>query len=207
MAELRYDISQAFNTAFGAVGKMVVYDVEGSKEQPSNIVYPNIETINFNDSNVKSYLGTPIVFPITFLGGFYNYYDDGEIKQKELADFQLPATTMVDFRRSKIKRKTRVNGGSSSIKELYGLDDWKIHIRGLILPEGTGGFPEETLIRLQEFEGLADSVRVTGKLFSLLSIYNIDLDDVTFPQVKGQPNTRPFMISAESTEPVELILK
>ncbi|MCT4580843.1 MAG: DUF6046 domain-containing protein [Flavobacteriales bacterium] len=207
MAELRYDISQAFNAAFGAAGKLAVYDT-GTTEQPvENILFPNAEVITIDESNVKSYLGTPIIFPITFLGGTYNYYSDGQIKQKELQDLQLPATTMVDFRRSKIKRKTRVNGGNGSIKETYGLDDWKIRIRGLILPEASGDFPEETLLRLQEFENLADSIRVSGKLFRLLSIYKIDIDEITLPQVKGYPNNRPFMLSCESTEPVELILK
>lgn len=207
MAELRYDISQAFNAAFGSAGKLAVYDAAGEEQTTKNVLFPDAEVIAIDESNVKSYLGTPVIFPITLLGGTYNYYSDGQIKQKELKDLQLPATTMVDFRRSKIKRKTRVNGGSSSVKEIYGLDDWKIRIRGLILPEGTGEFPEETLLRLQEFEGLADSIRVSGKLFRLLSIYQLDLDEITLPQIKGYANNRPFMLSCESTEPVELILK
>lgn len=207
MPPLRYDISQIFNAAFGAVGKLAIYDTSGQETEDNEMLFPEAEIVRLDQSNVNSYLGTPILFPITLLGGTYNYYSEGQIKQKELEDFTLPATTMVDFRRSKIKRKTRVNGGTNSIKELYGLDDWKIRIRGLILDEGTGVFPEEPLLRLKEFESLADSIRVSGRLFGLLSIYSLDIDEITLPQIKGYPNSRPFMMMAESTEPVELILR
>ena len=206
MAEFRYDISQLFNLAFSSIGDLARYDV--SQGQPSKTIpaYPEIPAAEITESNVVSHFGTPIMFPITFNGGNYKKYNNGLIETIEMDSYRLPATTLTDIRRAKIIRKTRVSGGTGSIKELYGLDDYMIRIRGLIIHENPDTFPEAELQRIQEFGDLADSVSVSGGLFDLLKIYQIDINEVAYQQLKGYPNVLPFFIRAESNEPIELIL-
>ncbi len=206
MAEFSFDTSQALNAAFGLGASLITFDSSHQHAARGLDNFPNASVVDFDNDNTKSYLGTPIAFPVTLLGGSYNYYNDGQIRQKELGDLLLPATTIVDFRRSKIKRKTPISGGSGTVKELYGLDDWQIRIRGLMMDQD-GKFPEKTITQLLAFEGVTDAIGVSGKLFNLLSIYSIDINEITLPQQPGYPNLRPFVIMAESTQPVELILR
>lgn len=181
--------------------------------QASNpeVSFQGIEIIERNDiESEMSWLGTPILFPITFKGGVYKRLNNGRVEDVRLSDFRLPGCTVASFQRRKIKSKTHVGGGKGSVKELYGFDDWKIKIQGFLWDEP--GHPQgaDTVVkqqeRLLEFEELADSIEVSGSLFSQKNIYRIDIDQIDFPIQIGKPRFVPFTLTCESDEPLELIL-
>jgi hypothetical protein len=201
-----YNISDLLNLAFGTNGKLIEFkDIPMDEPADPEIVFTIEGPFELTADNVVSKLGTPVVFPITFLGGVYNTYQDGRIVDVELEDYMLPFTAIADFKRSKIKQKTRISGGNGSVKELFGFDDWQINIQGFII--GDGEYPEQDIMKLLAYEQLADSIKVQGKVFELLNIYEIDINEIDIKQMKGYPNVVPFSISCESNEPTELILK
>lgn len=207
------DISLLYNAAFGLVGRFITYPLAnaGVESSGADIVFPGVEMVTREEAIQLSYLGTPILYPVTFKGGFYKKYNNkGEIIDKSMADFRLPLATLVDFQRTKIKQKTRVAGSNSSVTEMYGHDNWQIRIRGLCLddpkhPQLAQSFLDQHA-RLLEFEELADSIDVEGDLFKEKSIYKLIINDINFPQLQGKPKVLPFEMTCESDEPLELIL-
>jgi len=213
MGAFQPDISLLYNAAFGLAGRFITYPLAKTLTEQSgaDIIFPGVEVVSREEAIQLSYLGTPIIYPVTFKGGFYKVYNhQGEIIEKSLADFRLPLATLVDFQRVKIKQKTRVVGSKSSVKEVYGHENWQIRIRGLCLDDPKHPQLATTYLdqhaRLLEFEELADSIEVEGDLFKEKSIYRLDINDINFPQLQGKPRVLPFEMTCESDEPLELIL-
>ena len=209
----RPDLSVALNLAFGLAGDFITYP-EAKVDESDNdaqLSFTGIEVVKKSDAEQLSYLGTPILFPVIFKGDYYNRYDaDGAIEKHKVGDYRLPLTTLVDFRRAKIKRTTRVNGAKGTVKETYGFGDWKIRIRGLCMDEPKHPNNAVEFIdhhnRLIEFEELADTIGVLGDLFEHKGINNIDIDEIEFKQVKGFPRLLAFSLTCESTTAIELEL-
>lgn len=208
-----FPLAMLFNAAFGISGVLRTFP-EAKKElerQGSNINFDGIEIVSREEAIHMSYLGTPIVYPITFKSGNYKIYDaTGKVVEKTMRDFRLPLATLVDFSRSKIKQVTRVVGSNSSVKEMYGHSDWQIRIRGLCLddpkhPQGDVSYLEQHA-RILEWEELADSIAVDSDLFKERSVYRIDINSINLPQIQGKPRVLPFELACESDTPLELIL-
>ena len=185
------DISEIYRKAF-------------SIELLDNVVFPNIEKANLEQTNLTSYLGTPIFLPVTFKGGRYNTLNKGEIEIIKVADLQLSATTLVDFRRSKNIVTTPINGGSGTVKEMWSFEDWQIKIYGILFPTN-----EDLELQLQDllvYEQITDAINVKSYMFEKLGIHQIIIKDINLPQVKGSTRMIPFTLNCEAVEPVELIL-
>ncbi|CDF80568.1 conserved hypothetical protein [Formosa agariphila KMM 3901] len=204
MSTYRPDISQLFNAAFGVIP--ITYKVDNQAPNNGLVNYQSIPVKTYEAAKKMSWMGTPIMFPMKFKGGSYQYYKSTAVlAQKQLNDFELPPATMVDFRRAKNITKTQVLGSNGTVKEIYGFDDWQIRIRGLCLDTPNQSAYEQHL-SLLPWEGLADSIEVLGELFIDKSIYRITLEDVDFKQAQGKENVIPFEITASSDEPLELVL-
>ena len=65
-----------------------------------------------------------------------------------MASFPMPYATIVDFSRSMNCSKTKVLGVHGTVKEVYGLDDWKINIRGFCIADKSR---EEMCIRDRDY--------------------------------------------------------
>lgn len=204
MSNYKPDISQLFNAAFGVIP--LTYKVEQDAQQNGEASYPTIQTKPLAEAKKMSWMGTPIMFPMKFVGGSYQFYkSSGILAQKSLNDFELPPTTIVDFRRAKNITKTNVLGSNGTVKEIYGFDDWQIRIRGLCLdtPDITAYQLHQELLK---WEDIADSIEVIGELFKDKSIYRLTIEDMDFKQPQGKHNVIPFEITASSDEPLELVL-
>ena len=206
MAEIRYDISQLFAAAFGVgYAKSIKYLPTGADSERPALNFEGGQ-IDLEETEVYSHLGTPVMFPITFKSGSYQYYEDGEILTRDMQDYTLPYTAVADFRRNKRKRSTPISGGSGSVKEVFGHSDWQVRIRGLILPEQSNRYPAEELQEFLQWENLMDVLKVEGKMFEYLNIYAIDIEDISLPKMADFPFVQAFEIRGESDEPSELIL-
>jgi hypothetical protein len=203
MSSFKPNISQLFNAAFGFIP--ATYSIPHKDTENSPAIF-KVETKPLEEAKKMSWMGTPIMFPVTFKGGNYNYYnDDGTIGTKSLNDFELPPATITDFRRPKNITRTNLLGANGTVKEVYGFDDWNVRIRGLCLdtPEKTA---YEQHVELLQWEKLADSINVVGELFKDKSIFALTFSEVDFRQLQGKQNIIPFEIQAYSDEPLELIL-
>lgn len=208
-----YTIQQVFQYAFGV--NPPIYTIKQS-EVDYTPNFPNVQTATQEEVNKMSHLGTPIMFPISFPAGKYKMYGvDGVLKDDltEVKSFDFPATTLVNFSRAKNIIRTDVLGGSGTVKEFFGFDDWQIRIRGVALSE-PNATAREQIDSLLMFENVADSISLVledarkgfNTLFFDKEIYQLVIKDIDIKQIQGQPNMIPFEVTAMSDEPIELIL-
>lgn len=199
-----FNISDLLSNAFGI--KSPVFVLPNEAPQNGKPSYSSIPVKPLQEAKKLSWLGTPIIYPMVFKAGEYQFYKPtGIIDTIRLNDFEIPPATLVDFRRAKNITKTRLSGNNGTVKEIYGFDDWQIRIRGLCLdtPESSAYEQHQELLK---WENLADSIEVQGELFLDKNIYNLVIEAINFSQPEGKQNIIPFEITAVSDEPLELVL-
>lgn len=208
----QYNISQLFNIAFG-IKNVNAYNVGQLSKNPTGAPfnYSGVNVIeNVAEASRMSYLGTPIIYPLTFKGKKYKVFDkQGDVMLKKFDEFELPAATLLSFRRSKIITKTNSRASKGSVKELFGFNDWSIDIRGLCLADPSHANATTAIaqkIKLKEFDEIVDSIQVVSDLFNNLDISHLVIESVLFNQLKGKPGVIPFHLKCSSDEPLELNL-
>lgn len=203
-----YNIANLFAESFGLkVSKAYSPSVGNGLADDPKGVYQGIEFVDEEEATELSQMGTPILFPITFLAGPYIRYDDqGKIEHVQMEDFRLPVSCIADFRQAKIIAKTNVSGGKGTVKEIFGFDDWQIGIKGFFLPERNHpqGLekPLDQELKLLEWVDLACSVGILGHLFTMRGIHAITIEDFNVTTERGRPKARPFSLTATSDETV-----
>jgi hypothetical protein len=207
-------IANLFMDAFGIkIGGIYRPETASGNPNDPNGLFTGLEIIeDEEDTNMKSALGTQILYPIIFQSGAYKEYNQkGEIVDKKMESFRLPTTSIVSFRRDKIMGVTRINGGNGTVKEIYGFDDWQISINGFLIPDASQpqslNTPLELEKELNKWDNLASSFPVFGKPFSIHKVRNLTIKGVTFEPMRGKPKIRTFTITAISDEPIELNIK
>lgn len=222
MIEIRYDIPALMGMFFGqnaakaamiyplATTGIVMGDVEQYLLRPQGYT-PQVPENHTDITTEKSYLGTPVFFPITFCSGEYNHYNKGKIEKKKVDDFRLPLASMASFHRQKRMTETPVGGGNGAVTETYAIENWRIDIQGLCLDEPQHPQQANTFLlqqqRILEFEELVDAIKVKGDLFTNKSIYSIKINSIQFMPHKGRPRVLGYQLQCSSIEPIELIIK
>ncbi|SHG33095.1 DUF6046 domain-containing protein [Flavobacterium johnsoniae] len=191
MTDQKYKISKLFQAVFG-INSPVYISETMRKNKPPNFSYKGIETLpdytysDWESTNQTSWMGTPIIFPTTFMNNqkMLKYNSRGELVRVQLNDIQLPPATMFSFRRAKNIIKTNVLGSNGTVKEIYGFDDWLIDVRGLCLDEPNRSAKSQLDEMIQYYE-LASGVGVSGALFSACGISAVCMTDFNFEVVQG----------------------
>lgn len=177
-----------------------------------NGFYP-IDADPFDPSNYDrlSVFGTPVFGSFTIAGGSYKVYDrmNGQLVDKRYNEFEFPLATLIEFRRSKVITKTPTVGGAGSVKEIYGMDDWSISIKGICMDDPsrsnsrTAIGQKISIIALDEIAGSLeiDSMNA-GSIFLEKNINRIVIEDVSIGAIQGKPNMIPFEITASSDEDI-----
>jgi hypothetical protein len=209
---INYNIGSLFDIAFG-IRTIGVYDVGEVDTKPQNV--------NFNYSGMKiikspheaarmSYLGTPIILPMTLQGKKYQVFNEvGDVVLKQFENFEMPAATLVSMRRAKIMTETKARASKGSVIEMYGFEAWRIDIRGFCLADpshATAKTAYEQKLKLYDYDNIVDSIKVLSDVFNDLDINNIAIKEISFNQLKGKPGVIPFYMQCRSDEPLELIL-
>jgi len=174
---MNYDLSNLFKDAFG---------VDIPKEETQK----------------TSYLGTPVLYPITFQN--YEYLtanNNGGAEYREFSSFTLPTSCIADFRSSKNIITTRI-APNRVVKEIFSIDDYAITIRGFCIPDPMQkqGFKtvQQQLKRLEEWNAILDTICIEGDQFTGRNIECIAIENIDFQTLRGQPNVKPFTITAKS---------
>lgn len=209
MSTINFDISQAAN--FASRQLPVIFKTPLNDTPAQEQGFPGARVVELtDDAQAKNYLGTPVAFPITLQGGTYRHYVEGELVDTELEDFRLPLTSITEVNRDKNITATAAVAGKGTVKELYSLSDFGIRIAGLVLPDPgqPQGFDtiESQIEMLMRYDELADSINVAGDFFGWLGIYQLAITKIQIGQKRGYENSVPFVITALSDEPIELIL-
>ena len=210
-----FNISELFSLAFGYGTQQipVVYKTQdtratgGGSRSGIHFDLPVIESAQ--EALELTNLGTPILFPITFVGKGYQQYDkQGIIAQVQMPDFRLPASTICEFSRSKALTTTALSGGVGTVKEMFGFEDWTLSIKGICFtepnhPQAKTALEQKSL--LYKWDQLADSIQVEAQLFRELDIFNVVTGRIKFSQIPGKPEFIPFEFEATSDQPAELL--
>lgn len=211
---MSYNLSNLFLESFGLkVNKAYSPEVSNGKADYPNGTYTGIEFLEDElEASKMSYLGTPVLFPINFVGNTYKRFDStGKIIDIVLGDFQLPAACIVDFRRPKNIVTTAVSGGYGTVKEIFAFSDWEITINGFFLPDSKQpqglNSPYEQEVELNKWNELVTAIDVESRIFLDRDIKSITINDFSVQTLRGQPKIRPFSINASSDEPIELEIK
>jgi hypothetical protein len=198
--------AQAFGVTMGGIYRPET--ASGNPDKPTGL-FTGLEVVtDINESYEMSAMGTPILFPILFSEGNYKKYNErGELVDKKMGNVRLPIASLVSFRRDKIMGVTRINGGSGTVKEIYGFDDWQVTINGFLIPDASQpqGFktPLEQEKELIKWDNLASSIAVFGELFAVRKIKNLTIKGISFEPMRGKPNIRTFTITAISDGAIE----
>lgn len=202
----RYNISQLFKLAFGVNNPVYIVNPI-QKDSNTDIHYsPQIKEVELKEAKQISKLGTPVVFPVMFEAGDYNFYDENSrIVQRKLSEFWFPPATLVDFSRAKNITRTDVIGGSGTVKEIYGLDDWSIRIRTICMTDKLSTREYEK--RIIEWANVVQSIPVVGDLFGDKNIYNLVIESIDIKSIEGAPNVVPIELNCVSDEPFEIVYR
>lgn len=203
---MKYNLADLFKAAFGI--RQPIFMIPDQGQVSPELNYSGIQVLPdyYTEESDTSWLGTPILFPATFMGGPYlKYRGDGTLETVDMPDFKLPPATLFSFRRAKNIVRTEVLGGNGTVKELYGFDDWIIDVRGIAFDEPTQSAHQQ-IESLLLWEQLADSVAITGRLFTQRRISRIVMNDWTDNITQGAPGSVAFQFQMVSDQPIELEL-
>lgn len=220
--DITYGVSKLFELAFGVTSpifipypltisaKNEVAYTEQTAIEGSGINYPSNPLKAVEASDRLSWMGTPVVMPWALKGGFYKVFDNwGNLIDTTMEDFEMPAATLVDFEREKILSRTRLSSGKSTVKEMYGFDDWDGRVRGICLTDysrKTCKTATEQKQMLLRWESVCNSINVVGDLFFEKDIMAFAMSRIRFQQLEGKPDVIPFEFQIYSDEREELIL-
>jgi hypothetical protein len=207
-------ISNLFLEAFGlTIGGVYKPEVSSGNPNDTSHLFQGIRSVKIiEESKEISGCGTPIIYPLYFGEDSYKKYNNkGEIIIVNMGEFRLPIASVVSFRRDKIMGVTRLNGGISTVKEIYGFDDWQVTINGFLIPDGSQPqgltTPLEQEKELLKWDSLASSVKVFSELFTLYGIKNLTIKGINVEPIRGKPRIRAFTINALSDDAIELNIK
>ena len=203
---MEYNINHLFRTAFGINAPIYMADVYSSDDSNGKINYTGVEYAKPEKAKKLSWMGTPIIFPIVIPEDTFKVYaPNGEIEDRVIPAFDMPATSLVDFSRAKNITRTPVMGNNGTVKEIYGFDDWSIRIRGICLNEPKIRTAKDQVKHLLKYEKVAGSIMIIGEQFQEKEILAITIKSIDFQQVQGKPDVIPFEIRAVSDEPLILV--
>ena len=172
--------------------------------------WKDVKVMSREEAERHSWMGTPVMDSFYMDGGSYKRYgENGNLVNYSMDDFLMPYATLVDFSRDMNMSKTKLLGAGGTVKELYGLNDWNITIRGFCLDDkgrDKQKTAEEQMQALVLWRELADSINVTGDLFKNKGIYAIVMEQMQISPVQGYPDMYSFSIQAVSDKPIELRL-
>jgi hypothetical protein len=208
MVEVTYNAGQLLQMAFGLNGP--AYKYSPADDKPANSGFPNLDIKQADSSERLSWMGTPIMFPITLKGGTYKVFDkDGNVVDYQIEDFEMPAATIVNFTQPKIIQRTQMPANMGTVKEFYSFDDWDVRIRGLCLDDDTRNRAKTAKEQKQEllkWNRICSAVNVVGELFFEKDINALSLGDVNFTTLERKPNVFPFEIACFSDHRFELAI-
>lgn len=173
--------------------------------------FPNVEIIDVEPADTVTDFGVPVYGAFEFKEGTYNTYDKmtGQVKTVKMTGMAMPYSCIAEFSRPMIMTQTSVLGATGSVKEVYGIDDWNIRIRGIAMDNtiwGIGLTAQEQINDLVKWRDICDAIGITGKIFNEKEIYRIAIKDMSIRPVEGRWGVIPFEIDAVSDEPIELMI-
>jgi len=209
MAEFKIDINNILFSQFGVYSLLHYPEAGALPDEVSAGDFGKISVVTDDPSDGNSLLGTPVFAPVFISGGTYQTLKLVKgvptTVSVDYDGYDFPSTTLCVFNRTKNIVKTRVQGADNSVKELISMDDWTVTISGILggVP-GTNKYPDVEVQALRNLFEVPAALQVSGRLFNLLGIKNLVLENLNLPQLEGIKNIQPFQMTASSDTPLEI---
>lgn len=151
-----------------------------------------------------SLMGTPVYDYIKVEAG--NYYDwNGDHHNYDAYDF--PFECVVELSQPTIMEETYLKGRrSGSVKEIIGLDDFYITIRGFIINYKTSEYPTKAVEAFKRLIKLPTELQIESPFLNMFDINEMVILDRNIPQIEGSLHYQPFTLMCKSNEPYILEL-
>lgn len=211
--QIQIPINTLFTQVFGISSQLVTsYKINQEEAKQYNPAYAIQVGQETDPDQITSQLGTPVQFPMGFIGDYeYNVRRNGRIEKKLMKGTWLPFTSVASFSRSKRITETFMSGQEGSIIEEYGFEPWEIRIQGFIIKNDkaliSGNSSVEDQEReLLEWEGLSDAIGVKGRGFEVRNIHRVTILGISFPDSRGSnlEVIKPYEMRLRSVKPLEL---
>ena len=183
-----------------------------AEESNPDISFGGVRVVDDSDQYEISHIGTPIMFPITLVGGNYRTYDvNGQVLDTSLSDLRLPISSVIEMSNSKTITTTPVSANGGTVKEIFAFGEWDIRISGIIFDEKTHPHGATTVERMEHrmrvFDQLADSIGVECALLNRRGIQRLVIKSLNFQAVPGKPRMVGYQMQCESDAPLELLIQ
>lgn len=212
--QISIPIPTLFNQVYGISQTLIrsykITEEEKKNYDPKYMIQVGEET---NPDLITSQLGTPVQFPMGFVGDYeYNIRRGGRIEKKFMKGTWLPFTSVASFSRAKRFTETYMSGQQGSVIEEYGFEPWDIRVQGFIIKNdkalvGGNSTVEDQVRELQQWEELSDAIQVKGRHFEVLNIHKVAIISISYPDARdlNAEVVKPFEMRLRSVEPIELI--
>jgi hypothetical protein len=168
-------------------------------------LYEGIQIIPLPATGIKSALGTPIYEQITLT---VPTHDLNDIKtSNEPVVYTFPDWPLFDISPAWQIVNENMRGGTGTQKEFVSQHDSQITIRGFLINYASQDYPEQLLSDLWAVINSKKSLLITSRVFNLMDIHNIIIQDAKFPTLEGYMNVQPFELNCISDRPVILQIK
>lgn len=192
----KFNIPSLLEQAFGFKRD---YVIPLEAEPVSGGEFTSIDTQIPEDRVGISQIGTAVLDRLVFLPG--KTFDGTPYPQ-----FTTPDVVLIDASLPKVIVKTPIAGGSGDVKELIGMSDWQIRIRGIILdPEPR--YPHEMVEKLRRLCEVPSAIEVSSRYFATIGIDYLVIENLSLPANEKFVNGQPYVITASSDRAPELKLK
>lgn len=180
------------------------YIVPGDEKTEQVVGAYNVTVQADDEYDRLSQFGTPVLGSFRVEAGTYKAYDSNDkLSDIQIDDFEFPVASIVEFSRRKGTVVTETIGGKGSVKEIMGLSDWKISIRGLIVQDDSrweGKTVAEQQKRLDALNEIVGAIKVDGRIFAERDIHHILIQELRYTPVQGKPGLVQYEIDALSDE-------
>jgi hypothetical protein len=119
-------------------------------------------------------------------------------------EYAFPNDPLIDFDFSKNLLITPIVGGEDVV-ELIGTNAVQMRLYGMLY-DGSGIYPETQVREIKAAFDLDKVYEVNSRLFNLLNIKSIVIEDFQLIHMEGYEDTQPFRMAIRSHKPVELII-
>lgn len=112
---------------------------------------------------------------------------------------------LVDVSMTRNIIKTPIQGLSGTVKEYIADGDFDITIRGVLVSQDNA-YPQDDFAMLLHLCKIQYALEVQSDYLQIFNIYNLVVEDYSFPQREGFENTQLFELRCVSDQPIELLL-
>lgn len=201
MPEFNLSIFNLFERAFG-VNRGTQYDAQ-------QVIQPVDSEISFQEPTGISEEGTEFVTTRNQLNA---HLPDGRLVFMPIAlgGILLPNEPSISFTKTKNIVKTKLVGSkrAGTVKELISDGDWNITIRGIALNFASRKFyPEDQVKAIRDLDARQEALDVECALTSLLGIYRLVIEEISFPEMIGVPHAQAYELKCTSDQEFNLIIE